>query len=83
MTPTDEVGADGATDLTVRPATADDADVLAARFWDARQAAYPAMPHTVHTRAEGQHWFREVLGLTPRTIPMPEDRETWVAERAA
>jgi chorismate mutase/ribosomal protein S18 acetylase RimI-like enzyme len=81
VTPTEDAGADGTTDLTVRPATADDAEDLAALFWDARQAAYPAMPHGVHSRAEVQHWFGEVLGLTPRTVPMPEDRETWVAER--
>ena len=81
MTPTEDLAAEGAPDLTLRPATADDAEDLAALFWDARLAAYPAMPHSVHTRAEGQHWFREVLGLTPRTIPMPEGRETWVAER--
>lgn len=80
--PTDEVDGDGAADLTIRPATADDADPLAELFWDARQAAYPAMPHTVHTLAEGRHWFREVLGVVPRTLPMPADRETWVAERA-
>jgi chorismate mutase/GNAT superfamily N-acetyltransferase len=81
VTPTDVIDGDDAADLTLRPATADDADALAQLFWDARQAAYPAMPHTVHTLAEGRHWFREVLGLVPRTVPMPEERETWVAER--
>lgn len=69
------------TDLTLRPAAPDDAASLAELFWDARQAAYPAMPHTVHPVAEVRHWFREVLGLVPRTLPMPADRETWVAER--
>lgn len=67
-------------DLTVRPAAGVDAEPLADLFWAARQAAYPAMPRSVHTRAECGHWFREVLGLSPRTIPMPADRETWVAE---
>lgn len=69
------------TDLVVRPAEPADAETLADLFWSARQAAYPAMPHTVHTRDECVHWFREVLGEIPRTIPMPADRETWVAER--
>lgn len=71
---------DGA-DLTLRPATGDDAEALAAMFVSAREAAYPAMPRSVHTPEECRHWFREVLGLEPRTIPMPATRETWVAER--
>lgn len=69
------------TDLVLRPAEGEDAEVLAETFWAARQAAYPAMPHSIHTREECSHWFREVLGVLPRTIPMPADRETWVAER--
>lgn len=69
------------TDLVLRPAEGDDAETLAELFWAARQAAYPAMPHSIHTREECRHWFREVLGVLPRTIPMPADRETWVAER--
>jgi chorismate mutase/GNAT superfamily N-acetyltransferase len=81
VTPTEDLDADGAADLTLRPATADDADVLATLFWDARLAAYPAMPHSVHPMPEVRHWFREVLGLVPRTLPMPADREVWVAER--
>lgn len=81
MTPTEHLDGDGAADLTLRPATADDADVLATLFWDARLAAYPAMPPTVHPMPEVRHWFREVLGLVPRTLPMPADREVWVAER--
>lgn len=68
-------------DLTLRPAGADDADPLAALFLEARAAAYPAMPRSVHTPEECRHWFREVLRLEPRTIPMPAARETWVAER--
>jgi chorismate mutase len=39
------------------------------------------MPATVHPMPEVRHWFREVLGLVPRTLPMPDERETWVAER--
>jgi chorismate mutase/GNAT superfamily N-acetyltransferase len=68
-------------DLTLRPATADDADALAVLFHDARRAAYPAMPHAVHALPDVRHWFREVLGLVPRTVPMPAEREVWVAER--
>jgi chorismate mutase/GNAT superfamily N-acetyltransferase len=68
-------------DLTLRPAVGDDAGPLAALFVAAREAAYPAMPRSVHTPEECGHWFREVLGLEPRTIPMPAARETWVAER--
>jgi chorismate mutase/GNAT superfamily N-acetyltransferase len=69
------------TDLTLRPAVPEDVETLADLFWAARQAAYPAMPHSVHTREECGHWFREVLGVLPRTTPMPAGRETWVAER--
>lgn len=69
------------TDLVIRPAGREDADALADLFWAARQAAYPAMPRSVHTREECGHWFREVLGELPRTVPMPADRETWLAER--
>jgi chorismate mutase/GNAT superfamily N-acetyltransferase len=68
-------------DLTVRQATPQDADGLARLFWDARAAAYPSMPPTVHPFHEVEHWFREVLGAEPRTTPMPDDRETWVAEQ--
>jgi chorismate mutase/GNAT superfamily N-acetyltransferase len=68
-------------DLTLRPAAPEDGETLASLFWEARRAAYPAMPPTVHTRTEVSHWFAEVLGLTPRTTPMPDERETWVAER--
>lgn len=82
MTPTEDLAGHGPEDLTLRPATADDADVLTTLFWDARTAAYPAIPATVHTVAEVRHWFREVLDLVPRTTPMPADRETWVAESA-
>jgi chorismate mutase/GNAT superfamily N-acetyltransferase len=67
-------------DLTLRPATSDDAETLAGLFRAAREAAYPAMPPTVHPPHEVRHWFRELLGLAPRTTPMPEGRETWVAE---
>jgi chorismate mutase/ribosomal protein S18 acetylase RimI-like enzyme len=70
-----------AADLELRPAVGADADALADLFFAAREAAYPAMPHSVHTREEGGHWFREVLGLEPRTIAMPVERVVWVAAR--
>ena len=66
-------------DVTLRPAVHDDAEQLAELFWVAREAAHPAMPRSVHSRAEVGSWFREVLGLVPRTTPMPDGRETWVA----
>lgn len=68
-------------DLTLRPATGEDAEPLADLFWAAREAAFPAMPRSVHSRPEVGHWFREVLGLEPRTVAMPAARETWVAEQ--
>jgi chorismate mutase/ribosomal protein S18 acetylase RimI-like enzyme len=70
-----------APELDLRPATGADADALADLFWAAREAAHPAMPRTVHTREECGHWFREVLGLEPRTTAMPLQRATWVATR--
>jgi chorismate mutase/GNAT superfamily N-acetyltransferase len=70
-----------APDLEIRPATRADAEPLADLFWAAREAAHPAMPRSVHTREECGHWFREVLGLEPRTTAMPLQRATWVAAR--
>jgi chorismate mutase/GNAT superfamily N-acetyltransferase len=67
-------------DLLVRPARDEDAGALADLFVAAREAAYPAMPHPVHPPHEVRHWFREVLGLEERTVPMPDEREVWVAE---
>lgn len=67
--------------LDLRPATGADAEALADLFWAAREAAHPAMPRSVHTREECGHWFREVLGLEPRTITMPLRRAVWVAAR--
>lgn len=80
MPPEPEAGP--AHDLALRTAEAEDATALADLFWAARAAAAPAMPPPVHTREEVGHWFREVLGLEPRTVPMPAEREVWVAERA-
>lgn len=62
----------GEPDLTLRPGTTDDADALAELFITAREAAYPAMPHSVHPPHEVHTWFRELCD---------GHRETWVAER--
>jgi chorismate mutase/ribosomal protein S18 acetylase RimI-like enzyme len=68
-------------DLTLRPAHDEDAEPLATLSYEARAAAYPAMPASVHLSGEVRSWIRQVLGLEPRTVPMPDDRATWVAER--
>ncbi len=60
------------TDLALRPAGPDDAAALADLFIAAREAAYPAMPRSVHTPEEIHAWFEGLLG---------EGRETWLAER--
>ena len=67
------------TDLTVRPATADDADALAQLFTQAREAAYPAMPRPVHDAASVRTWFAELL--VDRADGSRPTRETWLAER--
>ena len=79
MTSTDEAP-DEPADLLIRPAHDEDAEPLADLFVAAREAAYPAMPRTVHPPHEVRHWFREVLGLEERTTAMPDEREVWVAE---
>jgi chorismate mutase/GNAT superfamily N-acetyltransferase len=71
---------DGDADLTIRAGTTDDAAVLADLFVAARQAAYPAMPHSIHPPHEVHAWFRELLGLEVGNGTI-EDRETWVAEQ--
>jgi chorismate mutase/ribosomal protein S18 acetylase RimI-like enzyme len=62
-------------DLTVRPATPDDADVLAALYLDARAASYPAIPRPVHPPHDVRRWMRSHFE-TPGT-------EVWLAERVA
>jgi chorismate mutase/GNAT superfamily N-acetyltransferase len=62
----------GEADLVLRPATGEDAAALANLFLEAREAAYPAMPRTVHTAEETHEWFRRTL---------ESGRETWVAEQ--
>ncbi len=63
---------DEETDLVLRPADPADAVPLADLFIVAREAAYPAMPHSVHSPEEIHTWFGR-LHEGPR--------ETWVAER--
>jgi len=75
-----EEAPDGPADLLIRAAHDDDALPLADLFLAAREAAHPAMPPSVHPPQEVRHWFREVLGLEERTVPMPDEREVWVAE---
>lgn len=71
---------DGDLDLTIRPGTTDDAGVLADLFVAAREAAYPAMPHSVHPPHEVHTWFRELFGLQ-QGAGNRDDREVWVAEQ--
>ncbi len=74
------MAAEGELDLSIRPGTSDDAAVLADLFIAARQAAYPAMPHSIHPPHEVHAWFRELFGLE-EGAGNREDRETWVAEQ--
>ncbi len=60
-------------DLLLRPAVAEEAELLAELFMAAREAAFPSMPRTVHGPDEVRRWFAELLS---------GQRETWVAERA-
>lgn len=69
---------DGDLDLVVRPATADEAPVLAELYLTARAAAFPAMPRPVHPPEAVRAWFAERLGAERSA-----DREHWVAERDA
>jgi chorismate mutase/ribosomal protein S18 acetylase RimI-like enzyme len=62
-------------DLTVRPATVDDADALATLFLAARDAAYPAIPRPVHPAEDVRRWLRARVDA--------DDAEVWLAERAA
>lgn len=60
-------------DLTVRPATPDDADVLAALYLDARAASYPAIPRTVHPPHDVRRWMRSHFETS--------GTEVWLAEQ--
>jgi len=66
--PSDRVAADA---LLLRPAQPEDAPTLAGLFIGAREAAYPAMPRSVHSAEEIHQWFAGLLA---------GGRETWVAE---
>lgn len=61
----------GATDLTLRPGTTEDADALAALLTLTRRAAVPMMPPSVHTPQEDHAWIEQQLA---------GEREVWVAE---
>jgi chorismate mutase/ribosomal protein S18 acetylase RimI-like enzyme len=60
-------------DLTLRPATVEDAEPLATLYLTAREAAYPAMPRSIHPAPEVRQWFRARFDA-PGT-------EVWMAER--
>ena len=62
-------------ELTLRPASLQDADPLATLYLTAREAAHPAIPRTVHTGPEVRLWFRG-------RFDAPE-AEVWLAERDA
>jgi PPOX class probable F420-dependent enzyme len=64
-------------DLTLRRATAEDAGRLASLFVDAREAAFPQMPRSIHPPASVHSWFAELLGAPDAA----QGRETWLAER--
>lgn len=59
-------------DLVLRAAGPEDAAALTELFVAAREAAYPAMPRSVHTPEEVRAWFGQILD---------GGRETWLAER--
>jgi chorismate mutase/GNAT superfamily N-acetyltransferase len=59
-------------DLTVRPATVEDADDLADLFLASRAASYPAIPHPVHPPDGVRRWLRSRFDA--------ERTEVWLAE---
>ena len=62
-------------ELTIRPATAEDADALATLFLAAREAAFPAIPRPVHPPDDVRRWMRGRLESA--------DCEAWLAEEGA
>ncbi|QWZ10323.1 GNAT family N-acetyltransferase [Nocardioides panacis] len=60
-------------DLTVRPATPEDADALATLYLSARAAAFPAVPPTVHPEPAVRRWMRSLFDV--------DGVEVWLAER--
>ncbi len=67
MTPTDP-----AADVTVRLGTAEDAHALADLYSEARRAAVPQMPPSMHTDEEHRGYYTRQLGEDEITV--------WVAE---
>ena len=63
-----------ASELTMRPATVDDAVVLADLYTAARVAAVPAIPPAIHTNAEDRAWVAARLA--------DGEHEAWLAEEA-
>ncbi len=61
-----------ASEITLRPATAEDALILADLYTAARVAAVPAMPPAEHTNAEDRAWFAARLA--------DGEHEAWLAE---
>lgn len=60
-------------DLTLRPATVEDAEALASLFLTAREAAFPSMPRPVHPDADVRRWVRSRVDA--------DGVEMWLAER--
>ena len=63
-----------ASEVTLRPATVDDAVALADLYTAARVAAVPAMPPAIHTNAEDRAWFATRLA--------DAEHEAWLAEES-
>jgi len=61
-------------DLRVRPATTEDADALATLYLDAREAAYPAIPPSVHPPDDVRRWWRS-------RFEAGDGVEVWLAQR--
>jgi GNAT superfamily N-acetyltransferase len=59
--------------MRIRAAASTEAHALAALWLRSRAASFPAIPATVHTDAEVNEWFEDVV------LP---NREVWVAEQA-
>ena len=63
-------------DLTVRPATTEDADALATLYLASREAAYPAIPPSVHPPDDVRRWWRSRLEAAAGDAV-----EVWLAQR--
>jgi GNAT superfamily N-acetyltransferase len=60
-------------EVVVRRGEPDDADTLADLYSETRRAAYPQMPHAMHTDAEHREFYRHHVLTKP-------DHIVWVAE---